>query len=301
MRFSVIIPAFNRADCILPTLKSVQGQTCRDFECLVVDDGSSDDLKAVVESLNDDRFRYLYRVNRGANAARNRGIDEAVGDYVAFLDSDDLWLPNKLEVDARELDLVPDRVLYSNSLRDRGVGKLMQRRPAPMSPDCDVAKFLFVQHQFIQTPTICLKRNAAASVRWDEELKARQDFDFCLRLREHGFLFHFVPERVVIWRDVTDAGRTSHIGGLAASLRFLEKNRHLMSWRARLGYRANVLAFDLAKERPLVALRDLALGLIAGVSPVVIGRQFLRTFMPRDSYRKLVNRYAAVAGRHAAS
>jgi len=295
--FSIVIPVFNRADSILPTLRSVEAQTYRDFECLIVDDGSSDNLEQVVASLNDSRFRYVRQENRGANAARNHGIDEAAGEYIDFLDSDDLWLPNKLQVEASELEKFPDRVLFSNSLRDRGVGRLLRRRPQAMSSDCDVANYLFIQHQFIQTPTLCLKREAAAAVRWDEELRARQDFDFCLRLRAHGYLFHFIDEPLVIWRDVTDAGRTSHAGGLAASLHFLEKNQRLMSWRARQGYRATVLAYDLAKERPFTAMKDLALGLVAGVSPIIIARQTARAFLPRGAYRRLVNNYARLAGR----
>jgi glycosyltransferase involved in cell wall biosynthesis len=297
MMFSVVIPVFNRADTIQPTLESVQAQTYGDFECLVVDDGSSDDLESVIRSLNDDRFRCIRQANSGANAARNRGIDEAVGDYIAFLDSDDLWLPHKLAVQAKQLEDCPDRVLFSNSLRDRGVGKMWERSARHMSADCDVAEYLFVKHQFIQTPTICLKRSVAAAIRWDEDLKARQDFDFCLRLRAAGYLFAFWPEPLVIWRDSTPIGRTSHAGGSSASLQFLKKNEHVMSWRARRGYRAIVLAADLARESPLAALKDLALGLAAGVPPIIIARQALRSFLPRDTYRGLVDRFVSIMGR----
>ena len=85
---TVVIPVFNRAEAILPTLKSVQEQTFGDFECLVVDDGSEDggQLKQLVGGLNDSRFRYIRRDNGGGGAARNTGIDEASGRLVALLD-----------------------------------------------------------------------------------------------------------------------------------------------------------------------------------------------------------------------
>jgi glycosyltransferase involved in cell wall biosynthesis len=299
--FSVIVPVYNRDPTA--SLKSVQAQTFRDFECIVVDDGSASgaEIEAAVEALNDNRFRYVRQPNMGANAARNRGIDEAKQPFVAFLDSDDLWLAKKLSIQAIQLEHFPERVVYTKCLVDRGVGKLWERPTRFMSLDDDVAKYLFVQQQFIPTSTICLARSIAAWVRWDETLIARQDFDFCLRLREKGLMFDFMPEPLVIWRDVTDHGRTSYNGGLAASLRLLEKNAHCMSWRARLGYRANVLAYDLARESPLLAVRDLLGGLVAGVSPIVVGRQFLRAFMPRRAYRGLVNSFVSLAGRQGLS
>ena len=82
-RFSVIVPVYNRASTVLPTLQSVREQTFEDFECIVVDDGSADgdELKAVVAGMNDARFRYVRRENGGGSAARNTGIDEARGEF----------------------------------------------------------------------------------------------------------------------------------------------------------------------------------------------------------------------------
>ena len=89
--FSVIIPTFNRVDLISMTLDSIASQTCRDFEVIVVDDGSTDETKQV--SATYPFVRYLRQDNAGPGAARNLGIEHATGRYVAFLDSDDVWFP----------------------------------------------------------------------------------------------------------------------------------------------------------------------------------------------------------------
>ena len=94
---SVIIPSYNRAHVIEKSARSVLAQTFADFELLIIDDGSSDNTRQVVEGLQDDRVRYVYQENAGACAARNHGIALAQGEYIAFHDSDDLWYPDKLE------------------------------------------------------------------------------------------------------------------------------------------------------------------------------------------------------------
>lgn len=98
-KVSVIIPVFNRADCVASSIKSVLSQSFADYEIIVVDDASTDDLAEVVSGLDEPlRIRLLrHSENQGVAAARNTGIAHALGSYVAFLDSDDRWLPRKLE------------------------------------------------------------------------------------------------------------------------------------------------------------------------------------------------------------
>jgi glycosyltransferase involved in cell wall biosynthesis len=97
-RFSVIIPVYNRADLITETIASVQAQTFTDWECIVVDDGSTDNTAEVVKSIAaaDSRVRYVYQKNAERSAARNKGISCAKGLYVCFLDSDDRYLSEYL-------------------------------------------------------------------------------------------------------------------------------------------------------------------------------------------------------------
>ncbi len=100
MLFSVVIPTYNRADLLRRTLESVFAQECQDFEVIVIDDGSTDHTESVL-GLWGDKIRLLRTQNLGPGAARNVGIKEACGEYVAFLDSDDLWFPWTLAIFAK--------------------------------------------------------------------------------------------------------------------------------------------------------------------------------------------------------
>lgn len=298
-RFSVVIPVFNRASSVLPILRSVQDQTFRDFECIVVDDGSSDgeELRKMVEGLGDPRFRYVHRKNGGGGAARNTGIDEARGDIIAFLDSDDRWLPEKLAIQLRQLEASPDAIAYCQCLVDRGVGRHWVRPSRGIRSGEDIGEYLFVANQFIQTSTIALAASTARQVRWDPGLARCQDLDLVLRLFAAGKRFAFWPEALVIWSDSSVEGRTSHTTGLAPASEFLRKNDKLLGAKARKGFSVTYLAYDLAKERPAAALRALVAGAASGVPLRVVGRQFLRAFMPRRFYRALVDSFVGALGR----
>ncbi len=94
---SVIIPTYNRALILEETIQSVLRQTYKELELIIIDDGSTDNTRQLIERLTDKRIIYLYQENRGLPTARNKGIENAKGKYIAFLDSDDIWLPTKIE------------------------------------------------------------------------------------------------------------------------------------------------------------------------------------------------------------
>ena len=115
MRFSVIIPLYNKEAYVRKALESVIAQTFKDFECIVVDDGSTDNSADVVRELVNDRFRLIRQPNAGVAAARNNGVKASKGEYVCFLDADDWWEANFLEEMDRLIEEYPDAGLYATN------------------------------------------------------------------------------------------------------------------------------------------------------------------------------------------
>lgn len=111
MTVSVIIPSYNSAHCIQRAIQSVLNQTYRNFEIIVVDDGSTDTTRELVTAYADSRIRYIFQRNGGVSAARNRGIHEASGELVAFLDADDVWFNDKLAVQIECMKQIPQASL----------------------------------------------------------------------------------------------------------------------------------------------------------------------------------------------
>lgn len=298
--FSVVVPVYNRAHSVGPTLKSIQDQTYGEFECIVVDDGSADgaELERAVRALSDARFHYIRRENGGGGAARNTGIKAARGKYIAFLDSDDLFLPQKLERFVGRMRDDPRQAGYSYLYVDRGVGKYWIRPDRPIRAGEDMGEYLFVANQFVATPSLVLHRSTATATLFDPTVPKGQDLDFCLRLYCNGVRFFMIEEPLSVWVDIAECDRTSHASGYEASLAWLERSDRLLTKRARLGYRSTVLAYYLGWSRPLTVFRDLVVGwLVAGVPLRITLRQFARAYLPRRAYRRLVNGFVAIRGK----
>ena len=189
---SVVMPTFNRASVLSEAIRSVLEQTYRDFELIVVDDGSEDDTAAVVNGIADERLRFhRSERNRGGNWARNRGIEHARGEILSFLDSDDAFLPHKLSIVADffaknpKIDVLVDSYLHKTH---RGPKAKVRRRINPVVRSTDEFRAsVFGRVIRKATSGINARRRALLEVdMFDETLRRRQDMDLVLRLsREH--------------------------------------------------------------------------------------------------------------------
>jgi glycosyltransferase involved in cell wall biosynthesis len=112
---SIVIPLYNKEHQIANTLQSVFGQTFTDFEIIIVDDGSTDNSSSVVSSINDTRIRLIHQNNAGVSVARNRGIAEAHGEFVAFLDADDEWKPDYLATQVKLVEEYPQCDIFATN------------------------------------------------------------------------------------------------------------------------------------------------------------------------------------------
>lgn len=178
-RISVIVPVYNRVVVFGCALESIVKQTYRPLQIIVVDDGSSDDVKAVFEmfkekySAPDCSFQYIRQENNGAPAARNRGLTEAIGEYVIFWDADTIGKSAMLETMQDMLVKNPDAsFVYSNFLLGRKLfrGKVFSH---------DELK----KNNFITTMSLIRTKDV---VKWDETLKRFQDWDLWLTMAEQG-------------------------------------------------------------------------------------------------------------------
>ena len=202
---SVIIPAFNRAESIGETIGSLLGQDYKDFEIVIVDDGSSDNTVGVIQAIDDPRIRlFLQPKNMGGNAARNRGIREARASIICFLDSDDRFLPHKLRYidtyfrDHPEVDALIDsfELLYPPQMHKAKAARI---NPV-LNTNKEVEEAIFSRRIFKATPAISARRDALMRIGlFDETLKRRQDMDLVLRLA-----------RTVECRSVSDVLWTKH-------------------------------------------------------------------------------------------
>ncbi len=183
---SVVIPTYNRASYIRDALESVFRQTFRDHEIIVVDDGSTDDTKQVLAPFMN-RIRYLYQENRGEAAARNRGIGESRSEWIAFLDSDDMWEPQALETLLQAARSNPEAGLIA--MRARAIlpdgtrtGRLLGKKSP--GPSYSTRSLLWGDSGGVLTPMI--RRSMFEKVgTFDETLSSATDCDMWLRLSFH--------------------------------------------------------------------------------------------------------------------
>jgi glycosyltransferase involved in cell wall biosynthesis len=287
-RFSVIVPVYNRAATVLPTLESVRDQTFTDFECIVVDDGSKDgqELRAVVEGLDDPRFRYVRRENGGESAARNTGIDNARGEYLAFLDSDDRWLPEKLHRDAEVC--AHNRVVFSPMIIERK-GKIVGQRPKS-SPKVgeSIGEYTACRQGFVSASSVCVPSDLGRQVRWNERIVFGNDTDFAIRLDAIGAEFVMIPEALSIMNDHESPLRMSRSTDWRRVLAWLEDVRPAMTERAYLAYRGwHVARLAAENGQYATALRfyTKALGRRA-FAPMLAGKALAQILVRRSVYAR---------------
>lgn len=202
---SVIIPTYNRAALLKKAIDSVLGQTCRDFELIVVDDGSSDDTKAIVSGYKG-RLRYVFQDNRGPSAARNRGIREAQANFIAFLDSDDWWRSDKLAIQLRAMQEHKDYLISHTQEIWYRHGELLNQKKKHAKSGGDIFKqSLALCAVSMSTAMVNRKLFDAVGV-FDETLPCCEDYDFWLRVSAR-YQFFLVDEPLTL----KDGGRPDQV------------------------------------------------------------------------------------------
>jgi glycosyltransferase involved in cell wall biosynthesis len=181
---SIVIPAYNNAKFLPEAIESVLDQTYKDYEIIVVDDGSTDNTKEVLAPYFD-KIKYIQQQNQGAGNARNTGIRHSQGEYIAFLDADDVWLPEKLHIQINYLNNNPRiAMVYSLSYSMSEDGKQIKKKGkwGRTLPSENLFDVLFL-HNIIPTSTVVVRNEVFNTIGlFDESLINSQDRDLWLRI-----------------------------------------------------------------------------------------------------------------------
>jgi glycosyltransferase involved in cell wall biosynthesis len=186
-KFSIIIPTYNRVDFIEKTIKSVLTQTFTDFEIIVVDDGSTDNTEEVVLSITDERVKYYKKDNEERAVARNFGAKKAIGEYITFLDSDDLFYENHLAEANKFIQKGDINVLFQ--AYEIVSGNTLKKMTFPNQ---NINKLLITEGNIISCHGIFLKRDIALQNLFNEDinLTASEDYELWLRIASKYKIVH---------------------------------------------------------------------------------------------------------------
>jgi glycosyltransferase involved in cell wall biosynthesis len=237
-RVSVIIPTLRRPTVVLRALGSVLAQTFADFEVIVVIDGPDDPTRESLATIYDPRVRVVpLQENVGIARVRNAGIAASSAPYIAFLDDDDEWLPNKLALQVAAAEaLGGKRILLAASFFDRGADFERVLPLRPLLPGEALSEFMFCRKGLLsraghlQTSTYFVSRALAREVPFRPEVRPQEDFDWLLRcdaLADRPF--HLVLEPISIYHNEQTTGREGAAGDFDFFWNYVHDNRSLFT------------------------------------------------------------------------
>lgn len=238
---SIIIPVYNASTHIVRALNSITHQTFTDYEVIVVDDGSTDDsvIKIKNHALN---VKLIAQTNGGASSARNVGIKAAKGEYIAFIDADDEWLPSKLSVQIMHLEKKQSLIaVYCKDYNLRGQQNIaVHSSPDLIEKNCEE---IFMQPYNITTSSFLIKSTVLREVGgFDENLKTAEDIDLYLKASVFGNIGE-LSESLCIKHDVE--------GSLGRAISSYEDNLNVIS----SFFKKNINHFPVSFEQKFIVMK----------------------------------------------
>ncbi len=223
---SIIIPTYNAGKYIQGALSSVFAQSFEDFEIIIVDDGSVDDTAEQVKVVQDSRIVYCYKENQGPAAARNHGLQLAKGEYIAFLDVDDLWKPNKLEAHLNLMQNSPRMGMsfsWFQILFDEPVPRFESPWFAP--PQKQTLGFAdFLERNWTgHSSSVVLRTQCMRDCKgFDENFYTGEDYYLWLQIAQKGWDIGFLPESLSTYRRRTGSLTVDHLQIALDNLKLME-------------------------------------------------------------------------------
>lgn len=287
---SVVTPTYNRARFLPDAVASVLAQTYDDLELIIVDDGSSDETREVLEPyLADRRVRYFYQENQGQSHARNLALKQATGDFIAFLDSDDLWAPDKLEKQLAVLcaDSEVDIVHGDEAIIDENGEVISLEKMRRYSGR--ITRYLLADNSVSITTALVRRRCFDEMGGFDTSVGVADDYELWLRFSAR-YCYHYEPGIVASYRVMADQISSDKRRRFAANERiireFLARYGEVLSTRER---RWGLARFYCRKARYLARAgeRGRAMGALARAftnSPLdlVVWKALFRVMVPQQ-------------------
>lgn len=255
--FSIVLPTFRREDTLETTINSIVSQTYKNWELVIIDDNNANDpsrnkTESIVEAfIKKENIRYIkHDRNKGGAGARNTGIKNSKGDYIAFLDNDDLWVENKLEIFFQEI--IKSSTDYSVWFSDYYIvtPRLTFKAHHPTAEGNIFEKQLKGDHVSSTSAVVVHKMCFEKVGTFDEKLPARQDYDMWLRIsKDFKFKYINIPLTYIYRENNTDAISSSFENGYKGTLIVLDKIKSLIE------------KFDTKKQREILASQYTSLGM----------------------------------------
>ena len=264
MKISVIIPTFNRKKTLERAIQSVMNQSLSPFEILIIDDGSNDGTEEWIKE-NFQNIKYIYQNNHGVSSARNIGIENAYGEWVAFLDSDDEWLPNKLYEQVKAIESNPEmKFFHTNEIWIRNGVRVNQMKKHKKYGGYIFEKCLDICK--ISPSSVLIQKEVFDNIGiFDESLRVCEDYDLWLRITsKYPVVFLDIP---LIYKYGGHADQLSKVNDGIESYRiqslekiiksgFLSDEQKVMAVNA-LVNKMKIYSKGLEKRKKLAALRDI--------------------------------------------
>lgn len=242
---SVVIPTRNRPLLVVRAVQSALAQTFKDIEVIVIIDGSDEVTRVELAQINDSRLKVIELQNNvGGSGARNAGVTEAKGEWIAFLDDDDEWLPKKLELQIEaasrshhEFPIITCRLVARTPKGEFIWPRRLLKPSEPISEYLLARNSLFRGEGKISTSMLFTKKKLLQNAPFRKDLKRHQDWEWLLRvstLKSVGF--EFVPEPLVVWYNEEQRQSISSTNNWQYSLAWIKDNQHLVTRRAYAGF-----------------------------------------------------------------
>jgi glycosyltransferase involved in cell wall biosynthesis len=264
VRVSAVIPTRNRPDLVCRAVRSVLAQTIADVEAVVVVDGPDEATVSALREFNDPRVRCIaLQQNVGGSEARNIGIREASGVWIALLDDDDEWLPDKI---AAQLELAqkladPQAVIVSQYFEQTDTARLIQPRALPRSNQ-PISEYLFcettlkgIRHGFLQTSTWFVSRELFLGTPFTKGLKRNQDTDWLLHVfAKPGTTLHIIEKPLAVFYNQSSLSRISNTLDWEYHYHWLIENERFFTRRAAAYFLATICAATAAQQGTSLAV-----------------------------------------------